>query len=90
MVIEDILSYTDFSKCIKLFEKGECFRKEYKTDGVVISVEQSKLSNGDNFKLIGVSYGNDTLAIPLENDINYKEIIQDITVFIRKKHGNLE
>ena len=90
MVIEDVLSYTDFSKCKKLFGKGECFRKEYRTNDVVISVEQSKLSNGDIFRLISVNYGNDVLAIPIENEINYKDLIQEITLFIRKKHGNIE
>lgn len=90
MVIEDILTYSKFDKCRKLFNNGECFRKEYRGDNVLISIEQSRLSDGNLFRLASVSYGNDILAIPIDEGMNYKELIKEISSFIRRKHGNVE
>lgn len=90
MIVEDIMDYPDYMKCLEKFRNGECFREEFSGSGVTISLEQSKMENNQNFRLMTITYGADALAVPLNGEFDYKKLIQDISDFVRRKHGQIE
>ena len=49
-----------------------------------------KYKDNKNFKMLTVYYGSDALAVPLNNKSNYKEVIQDVSKFIRRKRSVIE
>ena len=48
MVVEDVLSYSKYSNCMKSFNNGECFRKDFKSGELTISLEQYKVKVNEN------------------------------------------
>ena len=91
MIIEDIVTYQDYMRCLDRFDNGDCFREEFSNDtGLVIALEQTKLTNNKNFKMLTVYYGADALAVPLNNKSNYKEVVQDVSKFVRRKRSAIE
>ena len=84
MVIEDILSYPNYMECLHKIQNGECFRKEFSYNDVKIALEQSNYGK-EKLKMLTVYCNKDSSSISLENEINYKELIKEISVFLRNK-----